>query len=140
MNNTNICSFMKDFSTYVTNINRVLKNIKSDIMANFICIEKISLVITTNKVASTLNLQIIKKYVKNSYSIKVNNVNFLRLPQSKSYLKIISIPYIFEISNSHITLGEIKSIIKANYIFNNVILVSKPRVIKMSLKLDISII
>ena len=78
--------------------------------------------------------------MKNLYSVDTSNVNSPRLPQSKSYLKIISIPYISEISNSHITSDEIKSIIKASHIFNNIILVSKPRVIKMLLKSDMSII
>ena len=56
MNAANACSFIKDSSTHVANINRVLKNIKLDVMADFIHIEKIGLVITTNKVAGALNL------------------------------------------------------------------------------------
>jgi len=36
MNTENIKNFMKDISTYVTNINRALNNIKSDIAADFI--------------------------------------------------------------------------------------------------------
>ena len=89
INKTNACSFIKDFSTHITNINRVLKNIKSDIMADFIYIEKISLVITMNKVANASNLQMIENYVKNLYNVDVSNVNFLRLPQSKSYLNVV---------------------------------------------------
>ena len=77
---TNANNFMNDSSTHVTNINRALKNIKSQVMADFIRIEKSRLVITTNKVASNLNLQTIEKYMKNSYSIDVNNVESLRLP------------------------------------------------------------
>jgi len=77
---TNANNFMNDSSTHVTNINRALKNIKSQVIADFIRIEKSRLVITTNKVASNLNLQTIEKYMKNSYSIDVNNVESLRLP------------------------------------------------------------
>jgi len=131
---------MKDSNTHVTNINRALKNIKLEVIANFICIEKSRLVITTNKVASTLDLQTTKKYVKNSYSVDVDNVESLKLPQSKSFLKIISIPYISESTNFHIMSDKIEYIIKANHIFNNVVLASKPRVIKMLPKLDMSII
>ena len=40
INNTNACSFIKDSSTHIANINKVLKNIKSDAMANFIHMEK----------------------------------------------------------------------------------------------------
>jgi len=131
---------MNNSSTHVTNVNRVLKNIKSEVMADFIHVEESGLVITTNKVASDLDLQTIEKYVKNSYSVDVNNVESLRLPQSKSFLKIISILYISENTNSHITSDEIEDIIKANYIFNNVVLASKPRVIKVLPKLDMFII
>jgi len=137
---TNANNFMNDSSTHVTNINRALKNIKSQVMADFIRIEKSRLVITTNKVASNLNLQTIEKYMKNSYSVDVNNVESLRLPQSKSFLKIIGIPYISENTNSHIILDKIEDIIKANHIFNNVVLASQLRVIKVLPKSDMFII
>ena len=131
---------MKHSSTYVTNINRALKNIKLEVIADFIYMEKSGLVITTNKVASTLDLQTIEKYMKNLYSVKADNIESLRLPQSKSFLKIIGILYISEITNFYIMLDEIESIIKANYIFNNIVLALRPRVIKMLPKSDISII
>jgi len=120
----------------------MLKNIKLEVMADFICMEKSGLVITTNKVASNLDLQTIKKYVKNSYSVDADNVESPRLPQSKSFLKIISILYISENTNSYIMSDEIKGIIKANHIFNNnnIVLASKPRIIRVSPKLDMSII
>jgi len=137
---TNANNFMNDSSTHVTNINRALKNIKSQVMADFIRIEKSRLVITTNKVASNLNLQTIEKYMKNSYSVDVNNVESLRLPQSKSFLKIIGIPYISENTNSHIISDKIEDIIKANHIFNNVVLASQLRVIKVLPKSDMFII
>ena len=140
MNTTNTNNFINDSSTHVTSINRVLKNIKSEVMANFIHIEKSGLVITTNKVASNLDLQTIEKYVKNSYSVDVDNVESLKLPQSKSFLKIISIPYISENSNFHIMSDEIEGIIKTSHIFDNVVLASKSRVIKILPKLDMSII
>ena len=140
MNATNANNFMNDSSTHVTNVTRALKNIKLEVMADFIRMEKSGLVITTNKVASNLDLQAIKKYVKNLYSVDVDNMESPRLLQSKLFLKIISILYIFENTNSYITLDEIEGIIKANHIFNNVVLASKPRIIKVSPKLDMFII
>jgi len=140
MNATNANNFMNDSSTHVTNVTRALKNIKLEVMADFIRMEKSGLVITTNKVASNLDLQAIKKYVKNLYSVDVDNMESPRLLQSKLFLKIISILYIFENTNSHITSDEIEGIIKANHIFNNVVLASKPRIIKVSPKLDMFII
>jgi len=63
-----------------------------------------------------------------------------KLPQSKSYLKIVGIPFISEKTNSHIASDEIEDIFKNNHIFNNIILASKPHVIKVFPKLDMTII
>ena len=54
MSTDNTNKFVKNSSVYVTNINKTLKNIKSDIIANFICIENKSMIISTNKIASLL--------------------------------------------------------------------------------------
>ena len=63
------------------------------------------------------------------------------LSQSKSYLKIIGILY-FSNRNLQDCLNssDIENIIKRNHIFNNVTLVSKLRVIKVSPKSDMAII
>jgi len=63
------------------------------------------------------------------------------LPQSKSFLKIIDIPY-FPNGNlqEHLNSLDVENIIKQNHIFNNVTLASKPRVIKVSPKSDMAII
>ena len=39
MSNNNKTKFMETFSTHITNINRVLKNIKSEVMVDFILLE-----------------------------------------------------------------------------------------------------
>ena len=96
--------------------------------------------ITTNKVVSQLNLQMIKHYIKNISNIEVSHVKASRLPQSKLYLKIISIPYFIENTNTPIITNVVKTIIKENHIFNNIILASRPRIIKVSPKSDMSII
>ena len=80
INEENSRNFIKDSSSHITNINRVLKNIKSDIMANFICLENKKVIITTNKVAETLNLQTIERYMKNIDNIKAKQVKVPRLP------------------------------------------------------------
>ena len=78
--------------------------------------------------------------MKNTNNIKANQVEIPRLSLSKSFLKIIGILYILEFTNTQITVDKVKKTIKDNHIFNNVILVSRPRIIKVSLKLDMSII
>ena len=60
IDNTN--KFVKESCIYITNINRTLKNIKSDVMADFIHIENKGVVISINKIVSLLDLQSIKKY------------------------------------------------------------------------------
>jgi len=131
---------MNNLSLHVTNINRALKNIKSDVMADFICIENRRAIITTNKVIGALNLQTIKKYVKNTNDIKVNQVETPRLPQSKLFLKIIGIPYILETIYTPTTADMMEKIIKKNHILNNMVLALRLRVIKVSLKSDMSIV
>ena len=112
MNSKNTNNFMKELSSHVTNINRVLKNIKSKVMADFIHMKNSGLVIMTNKVASVLDLQTIEKYMKNTYNIKANYVESPRLPQSKSFLKIISISYILESTNTYIFTEKVKKLSK----------------------------
>ena len=67
-------------------------------------------------------------------------MELLRLSQSKLYLKIIGILYLFEQTNACITSDDIKKILKNNHIFNNIVLASEPRVIKVSPKSDIAIV
>ena len=65
---------MKLSNKYMANINRILKNIKSDIIADFNYADNRGLTITTNKVAFTLDLNTIKKYIKNIDIINLNDV------------------------------------------------------------------
>jgi len=79
--------------------------------------------------------------VKNLESIDSSQVDTPHLPQSKSYLKIIEIPYFLNGNRQeHLNSLDVESIIKQNHIFNNVTLVSKPKVIKVSPKLDMAIV
>ena len=140
MSNENKMKFMKDSSTHITNINRVLKDIKSEVIAKFVCSDQAGITIVTNKVTSLLDLQTIENYIKNTNHIKVDNVKVPQLPQLKSYLKIIDILYFVENTNTPIIVDMVEAIIKKNYIFNNIVLVSRPWIIKVSPKSDIAII
>jgi len=81
---------------------------------------------TTNKVALPSNLQIIKNYIKNIDNMDSNNISTPWLPQSKSYLKMINIPYLMKNTNMSINSSVAKTILKNNHIFNNISLASKP--------------
>ena len=56
INNDNIVKFMLNSSDHITNINRVLKNIKLEIKIDYICSELSSIIIVTDKVTSSLDL------------------------------------------------------------------------------------
>ena len=137
MNNNNKAKYMELSSVYITNLNRALKNIKSDIMADFIYIKQIGITIVTHKVASSLNIQTIKKYTKNVNYIDTNEIDILYLLQLKFYLKIIGILYLVKNTNILISSDIVKKIIKSNHIFNTITVASKPYIIKVSSKLDI---
>ena len=119
----------------IANINKSLKEFKLDITADFIYIINDRVIITTDKLANASNLKIIEKCIKNVKEIKSDAIESSCLPKSKLYLKIIRLPYIVE--HEPITPDIIKDIFKEMYIFNNIVLVLKPCIIKASSKSDI---
>jgi len=141
MSNDNNMKFMKNSSMYVANINRALRNVKSQVLVDFIRSDSLDITAVTNKVSLQSDLQIIKQYIKNSDNINTLQVEVPYLSQSKSYLKIIDIPYFPHGNNQDcLTSSDMESIIKQNQIFDNITLTSKLRVIKVLPKLDMSII
>ena len=80
ISNDNISSFIKNSSAHVTNLNRLLRNAKTEVTVDFIRSDPIGLVIVTNKVAVQSDLQIINQYVKKSDNINELQVEELRLP------------------------------------------------------------
>ena len=100
MNSENRICFIKDLSADISNINRALKNIKSEIVADFICLDNRGIIIITNKILSMLDFQTIKRYIRNVNNIESNQVEASRLFQSKSYLQIINIPYLLKDTNT----------------------------------------
>ena len=124
--------------THITNVNKCLKNFKSDIVANFICITNNGIVITTNKLANNLNLSTIEKYLKSIQNVNLDSIKSPCLPKSKLYMKIIGLPY--KIEQDVISPDYIESILKETHLFKDVMLASKPHVIKASPKSDIVVV
>ena len=79
MSMNNVKRVMVQSNIYMTNINQSLKNIKSEICANFIHSNNKRIIITTNKVTLTLNMSTIEKYIKNLNDIDLNKVISPRL-------------------------------------------------------------
>ena len=132
--------FTKDSASHIININCILKNIKSNICADYISSDNKGVNIVINNVASNSDLQKIEKYVKQCLKDNNNKIASPRLPQSKSYLKIVGISYYVDKSNTHITTEDIEHILKNTHIFNKIILASRPRIIKISPKSDMVIV
>ena len=116
--------FMVLSNKYISNINRTLKNIKSDIMTDFIQANNRRLIITTNKVIVISDLNTIENYIKNIDITNSNEVISPRLLQSKSYLKILDISYYIKDTDLSIISDVVEKVLQYTHIFNNVVLVS----------------
>jgi len=141
MSSDNTTTFTKNSSLNVANINRELRNAKTDILVDYVHSDNTGITIITNKVAQPSDLSIINHYIKNVNNINTLQVEDSRLPKSKSYLKIIGIPfYPHPNSQEKLSSSNVETILKQNHIFDNISLASKPRVIKVSPKLDMAIV
>ena len=129
---------VKSAHTHITNVNKCLKNSKSDIVTDFIYITNSGIVITTNKPANDLNLSTIEKYLKSIQNVDSDSIESLHLPKSKSYMKIIGLPY--KIEQDVISPDYIEGVLKETHLFKDVVLVSKPCVIKASPKSDMVVV
>ena len=141
MSSDNASSFMRNSSLNIANINRELRNARTNILVDYIKSDNTGIIVTTNKVAQLSDLAIIDRYVKNSDDINSLQVEDPRLLKSKSYLKIIGIPYYPHAdSREKLSSSDIESILKQNHIFDNISLASRPRIIKVSPKSDMAIV
>ena len=132
--------YIKNASNYISSINWAFKVIKSSIVADFIHVDDRSIIISTNNVTSLSDLQKVEKIVKNSLQDDDNQIASPHLLQLKSYLKFVGIPYLNKQTNTCISPEDIEKILKSNHIFNDIVLTSRPWVIKISPKSDIAII
>ena len=79
MSSNNSEKIMVKANAYVSNLNRFLKRVKSEYFVDFIYTNNKRLLITTNKVVITSNLNIIKKYIKDLNNIGYNDIESSRL-------------------------------------------------------------
>jgi len=119
---------------HVFNVNKCLKNSKSDTFADFIRSNVNGIIITTNKSASDLGLSTIKKYLKNIQNVNPDSIESPHLSKSKSYMKIVGLSYSSKLGV--MTSNIIKGVLKDLHLFKDVILASKPCIIKASPKSD----
>jgi len=109
------------------------------VTADFIWSDSIGIIITTNQVALASDMNIMENYIKESTNVNTNEVSVLHLPQSKSYLKILGIPYLTN-NGTSIACNQIEEVIKRIHLFDDIMLASSPRIIKASPKSDMAVI
>jgi len=123
---------------HIFNINKCLKNSKSNIFADFICFNVNGIIITTNKPTSNLNLSTIEKYLKSIQNINPDSIESPRLPKSKSYMKIIGLPYSSKLGVMSPDI--IEGVLRDSYLFKDATLASKPHIIKALPKSDKAVV
>jgi len=76
----NIDRFIKNSLIYIANLNRNLRNAKSEVLVDFIHSDPLGITVVTNKVLLNSNLLTIEKYVKNLENINSTQVKTPQLP------------------------------------------------------------
>lgn len=125
---------------YITNINRYLKEVLLDTIANFIWVESKDIIITTNKIVSVPDMSVIEKYLKENDNINLDYIASPYLLKYKSYLMILGLLYIVEKTNLSITSELIEEVIKEFYIFNDIVLILRSQFMKTSPKYDMAVV
>lgn len=85
-------------------------------------------------------MSIIDNHVREIENVNSEHIDILQLPMSKLYLKILGFLYIINNTNFPITLKIVTGVLNKTHIFNNVVLASKPCIIKTSNNSDLAVI
>ena len=123
----------------ITNINTGLKNSNSKTIANFIKLVDNRVIININQ-ATLSYMNVIIKIIKNTTNINSKFIKNFHLPKSKLYLKIVGLSYYVKTTNTLVTPFLAKEVLKNTYIFNDIIIVSKPYIIKAASNSDSAVI
>ena len=123
---------------HIFNINKCLKNSKSIIVVDFIYYNASRIIITMNTPANDLDLSMIENYLKNVQNVNPDFIESPYLLKSKSYMKIVGLPYSSELGVMFPDI--IEGVFKNSHLFKDVLLASKPRVIKASPKSDKTVV
>ena len=75
MSGDNIKKFMKNSSLHIANINRLLRNIKMEILVDFIRVDTNNIIIVTNKIIVQSDLYVIENYIKKVEDIDSLNID-----------------------------------------------------------------
>ena len=113
---------------HITNLNKCLKNSKADIIVDFIYMSNNGIIITINRPVSSSELSRIEDFLKKIDNINSDSIKGPYLPNFKSFMKIIRLPY--NSKQEVLTLNFIKGVLKETYLFKDIVLALKPCIIK----------
>ena len=95
---------------------------------------------STNLVVSVAELEVIKQWLKKVAGLTASTVVEPCLLQSKSFLKILDVPYWGNNSSLPITQAQVEAVIANTFVFKGVVLASHPHIMKASPSSDMSVI
>ena len=99
-----------------------------------------SVSMSTNSVASVTELEVIKQWLKKTAGLgKVTEVEPC-LPQSKSFLKVLGVPYWDSKTFLSVTPAQVAEALSSSSLFENITLASMPCIMKASPSSDMSVI
>jgi len=127
-------------ATAVESCNRGLVEAHSKLRVELVCKAWDRISMSTNFAASATELEVIKQWLKKVTGLAASTVVEPRLPQSKSFLKILGVPYWGNNSSLPITQAQVESVIANTPIFEEVVLASHPRIMKASPSSDMFVI
>jgi len=127
-------------ATAVEFSNRGLVEAHSKLRVESVCKPWDGIFMSTNFVVLAAELEIIKQWLKKVAGLAASTMVEPHLPQSKSFLKILSIPYWGNNSLLSITQAQVESVIANTPIFEGVVLASHSRIMKAFPSSDMSVI
>ena len=80
MESNNMERIMTQSNVYIANINQQLKYIKSETLVDFMYFKNKIIIIIINEVATSLDLDIMEKYIKKINNVDLSNIMSLKFP------------------------------------------------------------
>jgi len=95
---------------------------------------------STNSIALAVKLEVIKQWLKKTASLSENTEMEPCLPQSKSFLRVLGVPYWNSNTFLPITSAQVVAALSSSSLFEDVTLISLSHIMKASPSSDMSVI
>ena len=131
---------MANVASAVESCNKGLVSARSKLRVESVHKAWDSVSMSTNSVVSVAELEVIKQWLKKTAGLgEVTEVE-PRLPQSKSFLKVLGVPYWDSKTSLSVTPVQVAEALSSSPLFEGVTLASMPRIMKASPSSDMSVI